>query len=115
MADTDGNDATEPDPNWTPLVPNPPYPEYPSGHACVTGAASNTFGYLFGANTIRLDVFSSVTSTTRRYDSVAALDKETMDARIWLGIHFRKAMTDGNQLGHDVSDWTITKYFQPTN
>jgi hypothetical protein len=114
MADTDGNDATEPDPNWTPLVQTPPYPEYTSGHACLIGAASNTFAYLFGADTIDLNVSSSITGTSRHYDTADSLDEETMNARIWLGIHFRKAMTDGNQLGHDVSNWGITHYFQPT-
>ena len=114
MADSDGNDATEPDPNWTPLVPTPPYPEYTSGHACITGAASNTFSYLFGPDSFDLDVSSSVTATSRHYDSADALDEETMNARIWLGIHFRKAMTDGNQLGHAVSNWATTHYFQPT-
>ena len=114
LADTDGNEATQAEPGWTPLVLNPPYPEYASGHACLVGAASNTFGYLFGADSLDLDVTSSVTSTSRHYDSADALDEETMNARIWLGIHFRKAMTDGNQLGHDVSDWSIAHYFQPT-
>ena len=38
-----------------------------------------------------------------------------MNARIWLGLHFRTAMSDGNQLGHDVSDWTIRRYFRPTD
>ena len=112
MGDTDGNDATEPDPAWTPLVPNPPYPEYPSGHACITGAASGTLSNLFGANAIDLNVSSGV--TTRHYDIAESLDQETMNARIWLGIHFRKAMTDGNRLGHDVSDWATAHYFQPT-
>jgi hypothetical protein len=115
LADTDGNDATELKADWTPLVQTPPYPEYTSGHACITGAASNTFAYLFGADAINLDVTSSVTGTTRHYDTTESLDQETMNARIWLGIHFRKAMTDGNQLGHDVSHWGITHYFQPTD
>jgi hypothetical protein len=114
LADTDGNDATEAETGWTPLAVNPPYPDYTSGHACVTGATSNTFGYLFGADSLDLDVTSSVTSTSRHYESAGALDEETMNARIWLGIHFRKAMTDGNRLGHHVSDWSITHYFQPT-
>jgi hypothetical protein len=114
MADTDGNDATEPDPEWTPLVQTPPYPEYTSGHACITGVATGTLSHLFGADAIDLDVSSSVTGTSRHYDSADALDEETMNARIWLGIHFREAMTDGNQLGHDVSDWATTHFFQPT-
>ena len=31
MADTECNEATEHDADWTPLVQNPPYPEYSSG------------------------------------------------------------------------------------
>ena len=38
LADTDGNPATVADPGWTPLIVTPPYPEYPSGHACLVGA-----------------------------------------------------------------------------
>lgn len=112
LADTDGNDATAADGAWTPLVQTPPYPEYTSGHACITGATSNSLGNLFGADSLDLDVASSVTATTRHFDTAAALDAETMNARIWLGLHFRKAMTDGNRLGHDVSNWVISHRFQ---
>jgi hypothetical protein len=114
MADTDGNDATAPQVDWTPLAQTPPYPEYPSGHACFTGALSNTLEYLFGPEAIDLNVSSSVTGTSRHYDTAAALDEETMNARIWLGFHFRRAMTDANRLGHDVSSYGITHFFQPT-
>ncbi len=111
QAETDGNRATAPDPTWTPLVGTPPYPEYPSGHACITGAASASFGTLFGARNIDLDVASS--GTKRHFDTTSALDAETMNARIWLGLHFRKAMTDGNRLGHRVADYGTAHYFEP--
>ena len=97
------------------MDPNPPYSDYTSGHACITGVASNTFDYLFGDGPLNLDLYSDVTKTTRRYDSAGALDEQTMNARIWLGVHFRKAMTDGNRLGHQVSAWTIGRQFQPTD
>jgi hypothetical protein len=113
LADTDGNQATRPNTTWTPLVQTPPYPDYVSGHASVTGAATGTFAYLFGARSLDLDISSSVTGTTRHYDSAAALDAETMNARIWLGLHFRKAMTDANRLGHRTATWTITHEFRP--
>ena len=58
---------------------------------------------------------SAVTGTTRHYSTANALNQETMNARIWLGIHFRKAMTDGNRLGHRVSAWTIRHYFEPAD
>jgi hypothetical protein len=114
LADTDGNDATEPDPAWTPLIANPPYPDYTSGHACITGATSQTVSYLFGADSIDLNVPSLAATPARHFATADALDQETMNARIWLGIHFRKAMTDGNQLGHDVTDYGTAHYFQPT-
>ena len=38
LANTDGNPATTADAAWTPLIATPPYPDYPSGHACLSGA-----------------------------------------------------------------------------
>lgn len=38
-----------------------------------------------------------------------------MNARIWLGIHFRRAMTDGNGLGHDVASYVLGNAFQPAH
>jgi hypothetical protein len=114
LAGTDGNPATSADPAWTPLLPTPPYPDYVSGHACVTGAASHTFGHLFGPDTMDVDVFSPATGTSRHFDSVTALDREAADARVWLGFHFRKAMTDGNALGHRVAARVVADELQPT-
>ena len=34
FADTDGNAATTMDAAWTPVVPTPNHPEYPSAHMC---------------------------------------------------------------------------------
>jgi hypothetical protein len=35
LGDTDGNPATTADPTWTPLLVNPPYPDYVSGYNAV--------------------------------------------------------------------------------
>jgi hypothetical protein len=113
LADTDGNPATTADPVWTPLVANPPYPEYPSGHACLTGATANGLSYLLGPQNLDLVVSSAVTGTTRHYSSEDTLNQDTMNARVWLGIHFRKAVVDANSLGHQVSRWALRHYFQP--
>lgn len=118
-AATDGNPATEPDPTWRTLAPaNPPYPDYVSGHAVNTGAASGTLAHLFGARSIAHEVPSlsppgSPVVPARRFATTLQMDRETMDARIWLGLHFRKAMTDGNALGHDVARWGVTHFFRP--
>jgi hypothetical protein len=88
------------------LATTPPYPEYPSGHACLSGAASGSFEHLFGAD-LGLEVPSLGAAPARTFATAADLDAETMDARIWLGIHFRRAMTDGNALGHAVADQVV--------
>ncbi len=114
LADTDGNPATRADPGWSPLVTTPPYPEYASGHACITGAATGTLSHLFGSKSIDLNVSSTVIPKDRHFDSAALLDQETMNARIWLGLHFRRAMIDGNHIGHVAARVTDSHYFQPT-
>jgi hypothetical protein len=38
-----------------------------------------------------------------------------MNARIWLGLHFRRAMTDGNGLGQDVAAFVARNAFQPAH
>jgi hypothetical protein len=114
-AEDDGNPATSADPSWTPLIANPAYPEYPSGHACLTGAVSSGLAHLFGADAIDFEVSSLVTGTTRTFTTAQALDQDAMNGRVWLGIHFRKAMVDGNQLGHEVADWALDRYFQPVD
>ena len=48
-ADTDGNHATMPEATWTSLlVVN--HPEYPSGHACFTGAVTEALKIYFGTD-----------------------------------------------------------------
>ena len=92
-ADTDGDPATAPDPTWLPLfVGN--HPEYPSGHACMTAAVTQSLKGYFGTKHVPLEFTSNVTGTTQSYarldDLVAAIE----DARVWGGLHFRTTMTD---------------------
>jgi hypothetical protein len=118
LADTDGNPTTTPDTTWAPLVGTPAYPDYPSGHACLTGATATGLSAFFGAHHIDLDVSSLVVPPAppvppRHFDTARALNEETMNARIWLGLHFRRAMTDGNQLGQSVMSYVLRNAFQP--
>jgi hypothetical protein len=49
-ADTDGNANTIADANWQPLLTNPPFPEYVSGHSTFSGAAETILTSLLGDN-----------------------------------------------------------------
>ncbi|MCV2489201.1 vanadium-dependent haloperoxidase [Geodermatophilus sp. YIM 151500] len=105
QADADGNPATVVDAAWTPFGPTPPYPEYPSGHACLTGSTAHVLEELFGRVEVTLESTApGVVVTTRTYSSERAWLDDVTDARIWLGFHFRDAMDDGLRIGRQVAD-----------
>jgi len=124
-ADTDGNPDTEPDPNWLPLfdpstpvchlpaLVTPPFNDHPSGHACATGAFVHTLQNFFGADKVAVSAFSNKSCTTRRFDRFSDIQREVIGARVWAGIHFRTADTQGVVLGNKVAHYLEKHYFQP--
>src|SRR5262249_23188618 len=48
LADEDGNPATTPDPTWDSLIPNPAYPDFPSGLNAAMSAATHALRRLLG-------------------------------------------------------------------
>ncbi|MFL6135308.1 MAG: vanadium-dependent haloperoxidase, partial [Nocardioidaceae bacterium] len=104
-AATDGNDATTADPAWEPLATTPPYPDYPSGHACITGSVATGLAQLAGSDHIDLTVPSGGDRTvpSRHFDSARAMIREAFLARILLGLHFRTAMEDASFIGQQAS------------
>jgi hypothetical protein len=114
LADTDGNPATSPDPNWAPFRTTPNYPEYPSGYSAYTSTESHALENLFATRHLQMTLISTaVPGTQRFYDSGSALRQDVVDARVWLGIHFRTADTASRDLGEQLAAWTLDHYFQP--
>jgi len=105
LADTDGNALTTADPTWTSLLPAPPFPEYVSAHTTVMGAVSTALSRLEHTNVIDLNLPSSVTGTTRHYETGAQLRADGIGARIWGGIHFRTAGEVGDRMGAALGCW----------
>jgi hypothetical protein len=104
--DTDDNPDTGPwtgsTQPWTPLIPNPPYSDYTSGHASATSPAVQTLRMMLGEHTA-LTLHSYVTGTNRSYDDLSTIEYEAFHARIWGGLHFRDAMDDGYDMGHETA------------
>jgi hypothetical protein len=114
LADTDGNPATIADPSWTPLLTTPPYPDYVSGYSGLTGAFTQALEDTLGTRQLQLTLNSTaVPGVVRTYASGESLRNEVVDARVWLGIHFRFADTSGVEMGQRVADWALTHYFRP--
>jgi hypothetical protein len=115
LADTDGNPATSPDPSWVPLAATPNYPEYPSGYNAFNSTVTHGLENLFQTTQhLQLTLISTaVPGVQRFYDSGDALLQDVVDARVWLGYHFRTADTASREIGREVAAWTIDNYFQP--
>jgi hypothetical protein len=95
----DKNPLTEPETGWTPLLANPPYSDYVSGHACLTAPAVQTIRMMLGEGT-DLTLRSVPTGLVRSYRWLDPIENQAFRARIWGGLHFRDAMVDGYAVGH---------------
>jgi hypothetical protein len=123
MADTDGNPDTtfDPavDPAWNSVIPSPPYPDYVSGYNGAMGAYSQALEDTLDTRHLKLTLTTTVFPEgdprhTRFYDSGRAVRQEVIDARVWLGIHFRFADTAAAKMGQQVADYALDHYFGST-
>jgi hypothetical protein len=108
-ADTDGNPDTASEAAWAPLVPTPNYSEYVSGHAGTMGPAVEVIRRMLGEGTL-LELRSVNTTTPRTYPHLSELEYDAFHARIWSGLHFRKAMVDGYDVAHRTADRVMTAF-----
>jgi hypothetical protein len=117
-ADKDGNTATDPSSTWSPLLTTPNHPEYPSAHGCVTAAVTDVLAATLKTTNINIDVpgatgGGTTLTTTRHFDTAAALLDDVANARIWAGLHYRFSTTAGVEIGHQVSKYDLQHAFLP--
>jgi PAP2 superfamily len=103
-AATDGNRKTVADPAWTALIASPPYPEHPSGLSTFGGAVVFTMQHFYGRDRA---TYSGTTpgGVTRQFTRFSQVQDDIVEARIWSGIHFRFADTEGARIGRNVAHW----------
>jgi hypothetical protein len=109
LADTDGNDATEADPAWTALGAVPPYADEPSGANCVYSGVMNSAKAFFGSDAAEFDITGG--GSTRHYSRFTDVIPDVVEARILLGIHFRRADVNGAILGRNVAEFVDANFF----
>ena len=117
LADTDGNPDTVQDANWTSLGTVPPYADEPSGANCVYSGVMNSAKAFFGSDQAEFDIISPGVATvagsgsTRSYTRFSDVILDVIEARIFLGIHFRSADVNGALLGQWVADYVDSHFF----
>jgi len=81
------------DTTYHPLIPTPPFPGYPSGHASMSGMIAELYSYFFPTD-------------RALFEKVA---KEGAESRFQAGIHFRTDNEVGLELGRKVAKAVIEK------
>jgi hypothetical protein len=81
------------DTTYKPLLPTPPFPGYPSGHAVMCGMMAELYSYFFPAD--------------KQYFVTRA--KDGAESRFQAGIHFRTDNEAGLELGKKVSAMVVEK------
>jgi hypothetical protein len=102
-------------------LPVPGHPEYPSQHGCFTSAFADTLAAAL--HTQHLDVtipggqggLSTPLSTTQHFNTVNDIDRQVVDARVWLGFHFRNSVQQGERLGDHVANGELDHNFKPVH
>lgn len=81
------------DTTYRPLVPTPPFPGYPSGHAVMSGVVGELFPYFFpGEKALCMKIA-----------------REGAESRFHAGIHFRTDNDAGLEMGYKVAEKVIER------
>jgi hypothetical protein len=111
-ADRDGNDQTQPDRAWSPLLTTPPFPSCTSGHSTFSGAAAEALKLFFGRDDVRFtDVSES--GRSRTFVSFTQAANEAGRSRIYGGIHYEFDNTTGLESGRAVARSIFQNHAQP--
>ena len=112
-ADIDGNDLTQADPTWLPLVPTPAFPSYASAHATLSGAACEVLEQLCGEHGHEITLTNpTLPGIELHYTTFKDICGDIDDARIYGGIHFRFDQEAGGKQGRKVGNWILRHHLR---
>lgn len=99
----DGNPQTQSDPAWTSYITTPPYPDYPCGLPTTMGAGAQVMRSYFGTD--QLPYTLTAAGITRSYTRLSDAESDSVDARVYGGIHFRFGCEAGIVQSRKVGKW----------
>ena len=84
------------DTTYKSLIPTPPFPGYPSGHAVGASTSSAVLGYFFPDD-------------AKWFQQLA---KDCADSRFYAGIHFRTDNETGSRMGAEIGKYVVEKWMK---
>lgn len=123
----DGNPATQSDPDWLAFIATPAYPDFTCGLTTTSGAATAVLRRYFVNDRISYTQTVRAPSVplppplqalpaktiTRSYASLSAAAAESVDARVYGGMHFRTGCVVGVEQGDKVARRVLQNFLRP--
>ena len=98
------------DEEWIPLLQTPPFPEHTSGHSVISTASATVLTALLGSPFNYLDdVEVKYGLPSREFDSFLQASDEAAISRLYGGIHYMPAITEGVKQGKQVGSLIVDK------
>ena len=94
----------------------PPYPDYTSGANNLAGSVTTIVALFFDADEVTFKVTTTAAQAIpneRTYHRFSDLADDVVDARIYMGIHFRFADTAARQQGTDIATQAFNGFLRP--
>ena len=114
--DNDDNSRTAGDRTWEPFLNTPNYPDYTSGANNAVGALTRSLELFFGTDVVTFTAYSQhplANPNTLTYQRFSDLSWDTVDVRIYQGIHFRSADEEARKQGRRVAKWVFKHFLRP--
>jgi len=112
----DGNDATQADAGWTPLLGTPNFAEYPCGHCIVAATHAEVMKAEIGprpATGVRVGSLAVPMSAVQVLPGWDEWVQEVSDSRIYGGVHFRFSNEAGEQIGREAARMVLNRVMRP--
>jgi|KBSSwiStaDraftv2_1062776.scaffolds.fasta_scaffold47352_2 PAP2 superfamily protein len=94
---------------WEPLIPTPPFPEFPAGHSTQSVAAGTVITALLGDVEFEDSTGIAIGSGVRRFKSFTEAALEAGRSRIFGGIHFEAGNEAGKTVGRCIGERVVER------
>lgn len=96
-------------PGWTPFLPTPPFPDYPSGHSTSSGTSAYVLTHLLGQVAFTDTTHLRIGMAPRSFNSFYEAAVECSNSRVYGNIHYRNACENGVIMGQNIGETIVER------
>jgi hypothetical protein len=112
--DIDGNENTERDASWLPLIDTPMHPEYPCAHCILSAAVGTILVAEAGSGSLKIHGSSpTAPDVTRHWSTAERFMEEVRLVRIYAGVRYRNSTEVGSSMGRNLGQMIVRRFMTP--